>query len=228
MSLITRFLTAVTEPQFMLARDLMAVALADGDITPEEHEAISTICHLEGVDEEQLMQALKSSKAAVPEIPTSIKEREEYLRNLILLIGADSYSAPQEIFIFQIIASKMGLSQMNVMGLFLLNTTHQYFQGNTGIKVMTSFLKNYIDPKYKTEEECRKSLRTIYETIAINTEQQHDKEADRQLLQQTLSRATEALAQNKILITEYSHIGLDFLCILQEEEITVLEEYWRR
>ena len=34
-------MTAVTEPQFKLARDLMAMAIADGKITPEEHEAMS-------------------------------------------------------------------------------------------------------------------------------------------------------------------------------------------
>lgn len=51
MSIINRFLSAVTEPEFKLARDLTAMAIADGEVTPEEKEAISTICHLEGIDE---------------------------------------------------------------------------------------------------------------------------------------------------------------------------------
>ena len=42
MSIIAKFLTAVTEPQFKLARDLTAMAIADGEITSEEIEAIHT------------------------------------------------------------------------------------------------------------------------------------------------------------------------------------------
>ena len=62
MSLITRFISSVTEPQFMLARDLMALAVADGEITNEEKDAISTICHLEGIDEEQLINNLQKAE----------------------------------------------------------------------------------------------------------------------------------------------------------------------
>ena len=40
MSIINRFLAVVTEPQFKLARDLTAMAIADGQITPEEKEAM--------------------------------------------------------------------------------------------------------------------------------------------------------------------------------------------
>ncbi len=59
MSIITKFLSVVTEPQFKLARDLTAMAVADGEITLEEKEAMSTICHLEGVDEKKLLDALR-------------------------------------------------------------------------------------------------------------------------------------------------------------------------
>lgn len=44
MSIITKFLAVVTEPQFKLARDLTAMAIADGHVTPEEMEAMRTIC----------------------------------------------------------------------------------------------------------------------------------------------------------------------------------------
>ena len=43
MSIITRFLTVATEPQFKLARNLTAMAIADENLTEEEKEAMSTI-----------------------------------------------------------------------------------------------------------------------------------------------------------------------------------------
>ena len=106
MSIITKFLAVVTEPKFKLARDLTAMAIADGEVTTEEKEAISAICHLEGVDESKLMDALRGGYDKVrEEMPNSRQEKEVYLRDIIKLIGADGYSAPQEVYLFQIIAS---------------------------------------------------------------------------------------------------------------------------
>ena len=222
MSIISKFLTVVTEPQFKLARDLTAMAIADGEVTPEEKEAMTAICHLEGIDETKLMESLRGGYDNIDEeMPKTRKDRETYLRDIIRLIGADGYTAPQEIYLFQIIASRMGLNQMNVIGLFLMTTTHQFFQGDIGSKVLKSFLENYIDPKKKGNEVWRHHLHTIYETVAMNTEN------DNRLLAQNLSKATQALLMNKILVDEFSHVGLDFQCILEEEELQVLEQYTR-
>ena len=115
---------------------------------------MSTICHLEGVDETKLMEALQGGYDEVSEkIPNTRQAKEEYLRDIIKLIGADGYSASQEVYLFQIITSRMGLNQMDVIGLFLLTATRQYFKGDAGAKILASFLKNYIDPKGKTEKK---------------------------------------------------------------------------
>ena len=109
MSIITKFLAVVTEPQFKLARDLTAMAIADGQVTPEEKEAISEICHLEGIDETKLLEALQGGYDHVnEEMPKTHEGREAYLRDIIKLIGADGYAAPQEVYLFQIIAGRMG------------------------------------------------------------------------------------------------------------------------
>jgi len=226
MSIITRFLSAVTEPEFKLARDLTAIAIADGEVTPEEKEAISTICHLEGIDESKLLESLQGGYENIQEeMPNSRQEREEYLRNLIKLIGADGYAAPQEVYLFQIVASKMGLNQMDVIGLFLLTATRQYFAGDAGARILASFLKNYIDPKAKTEKANRENLRTIYETVAAHTELSQDEELDREVFRQNLARATVTFLENTILIREFAAVGLDFAVMARQEEINVFKRY---
>jgi uncharacterized tellurite resistance protein B-like protein len=226
MSIITRFLAIVTEPQFKLARDLTAMSIADGEITPEEKEAISIICHLEGVDEKRLMDALRGGYDKISEeMPNTRQEKEVYLRDLIKLIGADGYSAPQEVYLFQIIASRMGLNQMDVIGLFLLTATRQYFQGEAGAKILASFLKNYIDPKGKTEKSNRDNLRTIYDTVASNTPISQDEEVDKEILRQNLARATETFLENKILIKEFEDVGLNFLAMAKQEEQNIFKRY---
>jgi uncharacterized tellurite resistance protein B-like protein len=226
MSIITKFLAVVTEPQFKLARDLTAVAIADGQVTPEEKEAMSTICHLEGIDENKLMEALRGGYDKVnEEMPNSRQEKEVYLRDIIKLIGADGYSAPQEVYLFQIIASRMGLNQMAVIGLFLLTATRQYFKGDAGARILASFLKNYIDPKGKTDKSNRENLCTIYDTVASNTPISQDKEVDKEILRQNLARATEVFLENKILIKEFADVGLDFSIMARQEEQNVFKKY---
>lgn len=226
MSIITRFLSAVTEPEFKLARDLTAMAIADGEVTPEEKEAMSTICHLEGIDESKLLESLQGGYENVEkEMPNSHQEREEYLKKLIKLIGADGYAAPQEVYLFQIVASKMGLNKMDVVGLFLLTATRKYFVGDAGSRILASFLKNYIDPKAKSEKANRENLRSIYETVATYTEVSQDKELDREILRQNLACATVTFLENTILIKEFAHVGLDFAVMAKQEEQNIFKRY---
>ena len=87
MSIVTRFLSVVTEPQFKLARDLTAMAIADGKVTEEEKEAISVICKIEDINESQLYQNLQGSLDQVEvEMPKERQEKVIYLKELIRLI----------------------------------------------------------------------------------------------------------------------------------------------
>lgn len=228
MSIINRYLTVVTESEFKLARDLTAMAIADGEVTAEEKEAISAICHIEGIDEAKLLENLKGYDVPTEEeTPKTRRSKEDYLRSLIKLIGADGYAAPQEVYLFQIIASKLGMNQMDVVGLFMLTANHQYFRGDIGSKVLSSFLRHQIDPMGKTEKENRDNLQAIYETIAANTNTLQDEEADRELLHQNLAQATETFLENSILMNGFKRAGLDFSRILKEEAMKVFLKYVR-
>ena len=119
----------------------------------------------------------------------------------------------------------MGLNQMDVIGMFLLTATHQYFKGDMGARILASFLRNYIDPKGKTEKDNRENLRTIYNTVASNTEMSQDTEVDKEILRQTLARATETFLENKILIKEFKDVGLDFSAMVKQEELNIFKRY---
>ena len=114
---------------------------------------------------------------------------------------------------------------MDVIGLFLLTATRQYFKGDAGAKILASILKNYIDPKGKKEKDNRENLRTIYETVASNTPVSQDEELDKEILRQNLSRATDAFLENKILIKEFADVGLDFAVMAKQEEMTIFKRY---
>ena len=52
-----------------------------------------------------------------------------------------------------------------------------------------------------------------------------DAEVDKELLRQTLARATEAFLENKILIKEFKDVGLDFTVMVKQEELNILKRY---
>lgn len=111
-SIITRFMSQVTDRQFKLARDLMSMAMADGEVTLKEVEAIKEICKIEGIREEQLSECLRGHYDNIrAEMPRTRIEREKYLANLIYVIGVDEYCAPQEIYLFQISHWQDGVKQ---------------------------------------------------------------------------------------------------------------------
>ena len=61
--------------------------------------------------------------------------------------------------------------------------------------------------------------------MASNTEVYQDTEVDKEILRQTLARATEAFLENKILIREFADAGLDFAVMAKQEEMVVFKRY---
>lgn len=224
-SIITRFMSQVTDRQFKLARDLMSMAMADGEVTLKEVEAIKEICKIEGISEEQLSECLQGHYDNIrAEMPRTKIEREKYLANLIYIIGIDEYCAPQEIYLFQIIAGRMGLNNMQVTSLFILYASDSFFKGLHSKKILCSFLKNFIDPVGKYYNENMKHIRLMYDTVARHTE--GDMEEGRKQLECNLKRVTQVLLENEILVAEFAKVKLNFERLLQVEEQRALHKFY--
>ena len=226
MSIIARLLTEVADPQVMMARDLLAIALADGQVTPEEKAVIADICAAEGITEEQLIGSLNGDHdVAAQKVLRTYAETRDYLRTLIQLIGADGHASAHEVHLFQVIAGKLGLTQAEVLMVFIEGTTHRYFEGPTGTQVMGSFMKNLIDPKGKSEADNRMCLRTIYDTVATHITDARDEAEFAERLQQSLARTSDAFVSNQILVKEFADVGLDFCVMVRQEEIMALKKH---
>lgn len=227
MSIITRFLSQVTDKQFKLARDLISMAMADGEVTLKEVEAIKEICQKEGISEEQLKECMQGNYSNIrSEMPRTKIERENYLANLIYIIGADEYCAPQEIYLFQIIAGRMGLNNMHVVSMFILYASDEFFKGLHSKIILNSFLKNYIDPIGKYYDENMKHIRIIYDTVARHSKRLDDAEKDRKQLEHNLKKATQVLLENEILVREFAKVRTNFERLLQVEEQRALLKFY--
>lgn len=218
MGLLVKLFNDASDADFKLAQDLVAIAIADGEITEEEKKMISAICQSEGISDDTLQNCVLGIDQNVESrMPSKRRDRADYLTKLIRVMGVDGESSHMEIYLLEIIASKMGINYLELVSLVLMTATHRNFPGNTGTKALSSFLKNAIDPKSKSMRETHDNLRTLFDLMADNVPQQQNQEEDKATLIKTMDAATDLLLTNTLLAKEFHSMGIDFEAILKDE-----------
>lgn len=218
MGLLTKIFNDASDTEFKLAQDLVAIAIADGEVSEAERKMIQEICQKEGIPDEAVNDSLHGMDCSESSVmPVKLKEKRDYLTKLIKVMGVDGYSSPMEIYLLEIIASKMDISHMELVSLVLMTATRRNFPGDIGSKALASFLKNVIDPKGKTLSENRESLKALYDTMAEYSPTSQCQEDDKAMLVKAMNGATNLLKENSLLCSEFHSMGIDFETVLMDE-----------
>ena len=189
---LTDIMTITTDNDYSLARDLIGLALADGKITEEEKAAIARICQLDNITEDQLKEMFKSSGQQAQVAIPATRKEKEDY--LVKMIQA----------------------------LVLLNATRKNFPGDFGAKVLSTFLKNIVDPKGKSNQQNHDNIAKIYDAVANTTILTDDAQENQLLLREAFAKATQTLLANELLAREFQTAGLNFREILESESIKAL------
>jgi uncharacterized tellurite resistance protein B-like protein len=218
MGLLRKLFNDASDSDFKLAQDLVAIAIADGEISYEELRVIREICQQEGIADETVDGCLAGLDTDVKTLmPVGRKDKAGYLTNLIRVMSVDGVCTHMEIYLLEIIASKMGVGHMELVSLVLMTTTHHYFSGDTGSRALCSFLHNVIDPKGKTLHHNRENIRTLFDLMAANVPQSHNVEEDKAAFVNAMNAATGLLMENSLLCNEFRAMGIDFETVLMAE-----------
>lgn len=218
MGLLTKLFNDASDTEFKLAQDLVAIAIADGEISEVEQKVITDICKSEGISNDTIADFLMGfDKEANTLVPSKKREKMDYLSKLIRVMGVDGHSSHMEIYLLEIISSKMGINHMELVSLVLMTATRRYFSGDTGTKALSSFLHNVIDPKGKNLRDNRDNIKKIFDLMAENVHQLHDEEEDKKAFVKAMSSATELLMENSLLCDEFRMMGIDFETVLLDE-----------
>ena len=218
MGLLTKLFNDASDTEFKLAQDLVAIAIADGEISEVEQKVITDICKSEGISNDTIADFLMGfDKEANTLVPSKKREKMDYLSKLIRVMGVDGHSSHMEIYLLEIISSKMGINHMELVSLVLMTATRRYFYGDTGTKALSSFLHNVIDPKGKNLRDNRDNIKKIFDLMAENVHQLHDEEEDKKAFVKAMSSATELLMENSLLCDEFRMMGIDFETVLLDE-----------
>ncbi len=218
MGLLAKIFKDSSDSEFKLARDLVAIAVADGSISDVERQEIEKICQREGISSETVNDCfLGFDQGAVAHVPIRHRERTEYMSKLVRVMAADGVSAHMEIYLLQIIASKLGIGYLELVSLVLTAATKDNFAGDIGSRTLNSFIKNAIDPKGRPLQKNIENLRMIFDIMAESVPQLQNVEEDRNAFVQAMVSASELLFENTLLDKESKELGIDFKRVLSEE-----------
>ena len=229
MGLLAKIFNDASDTEFRLAQDLVAIAIADGEISEAERKVITGICQKEGISDETINDFMLGFDKDVESIlPTLRRDKVNYLTKLIRVMGVDGVSSHIEIYLLEIIASKLGISHMELVSLVLMTDTRTFFSGDTGARALSSFLRNVIDPKSKNLRDNRENIKKIFDLIAESVPQKHDEEEDRVAFVEAMNAATNLLMENSLLNSEFRAMGIDFETILMDEREQAIRRWIRQ
>ena len=226
MGLLAKIFKDSSDSEFKLAQDLVAIAVADGNISDVERQEIEKICQREGISSETVNDCfLGFDQGAVAHVPIRHRERAEYMSKLVRVMAADGVSAHMEIYLLQIIASKLGIGYLELVSLVLTAATKDNFPGDIGSRALSSFIKNAIDPKGRPLQKNIENLRMIFDIMAESVPQLQNVEEDRNAFTQAISSASELLFENTLLNKEFKDMGIDFKRVLAEERERAIKRW---
>lgn len=111
MSIVHWFTNDLSSKDRVLTRDLISMAIADGEFTEEERLEILRICRKQGISEKELIDSLRGEDI---HIPKTQEEKYNYMAHLISVMNADGESSPLEIHTLEILAKRIGFNLKEV------------------------------------------------------------------------------------------------------------------
>lgn len=226
MGLLVKIFKDSSDSEFKLAQDLVAIAIADGNISDVERQEIERICQKEGINSKTVNDCfLGFDQGAVAHVPIHHRERAGYLSKLIRVMAVDGYSAHMEIYLLQIIASKLGIGYLELVSLVLMTATRNNFPGDIGSRTLKSFVNNAIDPKGRPLQNNIENIRSIFDKMAENIPQMQNADEDRNAFRHAMVSASQLLLENTLLNKEFQDMGIDFKRILEEERERAIKRW---
>lgn len=147
MSGITKwFVNNLDTAERNLTRDLISVAIADGEFVGEEHEIIIDICLEEGMTLTEIMDAIRGTdkEAGRVEINT-IEDKKDYLLHLIEVMSSDDDYPTLEVHVIDYIAKKINITPMQMLSFVMDDIAVGNIAKDEGFDIIDNFVRYYAE-----------------------------------------------------------------------------------
>lgn len=111
MSIVHWFTNDLSSKDRELTRDLISMAIADGEFTEDERQEILRICRSQGISEKELLDSLRGEDIHTPKTQ---EEKFNYMAHLIGVMNADRKCSPLEVHTLEILAKRIGFNLKEV------------------------------------------------------------------------------------------------------------------
>lgn len=144
MGITNWFINNLNTEERTLTRDLISIAIADKEFTGEEKNMILTICQIEDISNEELIDSIRNSNVGGKKLHT-LDEKRKYLTHLIRVMTVDDEYTSLEMRLIEIIAKEIGISHMQLISFVLDEITAHNIGQDEGITIIDNFVKFFIE-----------------------------------------------------------------------------------
>lgn len=138
MSIVNWFSNNLDTEERELTRDLISMAIADGEFTEAERQEILRACEIEGISNAAFMDTLRGKDI---HIPKTEEEQRNYMTHLIRVMNADDFCSPMEIHTLEVLANHVGYRPMDIVSIILDEITNQRLTKDEGLDLLNSYVK---------------------------------------------------------------------------------------
>jgi hypothetical protein len=137
MGIIHWFKNDLKKEERVLTRDLISMAIIDGEFKDEEVDEIERILKAEGISTKEMMDSLRGKDI---EIPFTEEEKRDYIIHLTNIMGIDNVYSPIEAHLLETLGKRVGYNQMQIISIILSAIRNNWLTNPNAIDMLDDFV----------------------------------------------------------------------------------------
>ena len=137
MGIIHWFKNDLKKEERVLTRDLISMAIIDGEFKDEEVDEIERILKAEGISTKEMMDSLRGKDI---EIPFTEEEKRDYIIHLTNIMGIDNVYSPIEAHLLETLGKRVGFNQMQIISIILSAIRNNWLTNPNSIDMLDDFV----------------------------------------------------------------------------------------
>jgi len=144
MSIVDWFTNDLNAEERTLTRDLLSVAVADGEFCDDEKNTILQICQLEGISAVQLIDSIRNQSSGA-KLLSSVEDKKRYLLHLIRMMMADGKYYAIELHVIAVISRRIDISPLQLISFILDEVNVGHISREEGVTVIDHFVRHFLE-----------------------------------------------------------------------------------
>lgn len=144
MGIVDWFKNDLNTEERTLTRDLLSVAVADGEFCEEEKNTILEICQMEGIPATELMDSIRDQHSNAKLIDTP-EDKKRYLLHLIRMMMSDGKYYAIELHVIEVLAHRIDISPLQLISFMLDEVNAGHISREEGVTVIDHFVRHFLE-----------------------------------------------------------------------------------